>query len=229
VIAVSQYTRDADLEHFPFLRGKVTVDHSGLDRMFTNGYVPNGHKRPDRPYILFVGSIEPRKNLPRLIRAFEVAMGETGLPHDLVFCGPWGWRYQAVVQAWERSPMRDRIRHAGYVPASDLPALYAGADLLAYPSLQEGFGFPVLEAMACGTPVVTSNVSAIPEIAGDAALMVPPANVDAIAHAIASVLTDSNLARDLVERGHRRARPFTWQRAAAETLEVYRQAVELGR
>jgi glycosyltransferase involved in cell wall biosynthesis len=227
VIAVSQFTKDTVLQHFPTLEDKVRVVHSGLDHAFEERDTSNGHTG-GRPYILFVGSIEPRKNLPRLIRAFEIAMAETGLKHDLVFCGPWGWRYQGVVAAWEGSPLRERIRHAGYVPANDLPALYAGADLLAYPSLQEGFGFPVLEAMASGTPVVTSNVAALPEIAGDAALMVPPTNTDAIAGAIASVLTNPDLAGDLVERGRRRARPFTWSRAAAETLSVYREAMSAG-
>lgn len=226
VIAVSEYTKVQLESNFPYVAGKVSVVHSGLDPAFTpmrpaNG---NGDGIGAPPYVLFVGSIEPRKNLPRLIRAFEMAMTSTGLPHELVLCGPWGWRYGAVEEALRDSPMRSRIRRVGYVPSSGLRDLYTRADALAYPSLDEGFGFPVLEAMSTGTPVITTNRSAPPEVAGGAAVTVTPEDTQAIATAIATVLTDRTLARDLAERGRLRAAEFTWERAADQTLAVYRRA-----
>lgn len=229
VIAVSEYTKSQLERRFPHLSGRVSVVYSGLDPVFRRAPTENGHRRPGRPYVLFVGSIEPRKNLPRLIRAFGTAMASTGLPHDLVLCGPWGWRYQPVVDALRSSPMRDRIRHAGYVPAADLPGLYAGADLLAYPSLDEGFGFPIIEAMSMGTPVITSDRAAPPEVAAGAAVTVSPDDEGAIAVAIERVLTDHDLATDISSRGRERAAEFTWERAAAGTVDVYRRALERGR
>ncbi len=226
IIAVSEYTKSEIERHFPFAEGKVSVVYSGLDPAFRNGTSALEGRPPaasGRPYILFVGSIEPRKNLPRLIRAFEHAMADTGLPHELVLCGPWGWRYRPVEEALERSPMRQRIRQIGYVASADLPSLYAGADLLAYPSLIEGFGFPVLEAMASGTPVLTSDCSALPEVAGGAAVTVPPTDEGAIAKGIIRILSDRSLAETLAERGRVRSAEFTWERTAAETVAIYRQ------
>lgn len=228
VIAVSEYSKRQLESRFPYLSGRVSVVYSGLDPIFRRAPPQNGHWRRGRPYVLFVGSIEPRKNLPRLIRAFEKAMSATGLPHELVLCGPWGWRFQPVLDALRRSPMKDRIRHAGYVPAADLPGLYAGADVLAYPSLDEGFGFPIIEAMSMGTPVITSDRAAPPEVAAGAAVTVAPADESAIAAAMQRVLTDHDLARDLSSRGRERAAEFTWERAAAHTVDVYRRALERG-
>ncbi len=231
VIAVSQYTREQLEARFPYVAGRVSVVHSGLDPLFLSPPSEAAAREfrkevgQARPYILFVGAIEPRKNLPRLIRAYELAMAEAGLPHDLVLLGPWGWRYGPTVQAWRESPLRDRIRHIGYVPAEELPLWYAGADLLVYPSLCEGFGFPPLEAMASGTPVVTSDCSSLPEVVGDAAITVPPSSVEAIAKAMENVLTDRDLADELRARGQQRAREFTWEEAAAKTVDIYRQLV----
>ncbi len=229
VIAVSEYTKSQFERRFPFLAGKISVIYSGLDPTFANAASANENGSPGhshRPYILFVGSIEPRKNLPRLIRAFERAMSSTGLPHELVLCGPRGWKYGAIEEALRRSPLRERIRQTGYIPSADLPSLYAGADLLAYPSLDEGFGFPVLEAMASGTPVVTSDRSALPEVAGGAAVTVPPSDEGAIADAISTVLSDRDLANGLAERGRERAAEFTWDRAASQTIEIYRRVAK---
>lgn len=231
VIAVSQYTKERLEAHFPHLAGRVSVVHSGLDPLFQcppdQEAVQEFRERRGlgRPYVLFVGAIEPRKNLPRLIRAFELAMGETGLPHELVLCGPWGWRYGPTIRAWRRSPLRGRIRHTGYVPAQALPLWYAGADLLVYPSLCEGFGFPPLEAMAVGTPVVTSDSSSLPEVVGDGAITVSPTCVEAIAEAIGRVLTEPHLAEQLRERGRLRTLQFSWEEAAAQTVTIYRRVL----
>ncbi|MDO8614720.1 MAG: glycosyltransferase family 1 protein [Dehalococcoidia bacterium] len=231
IICVSEATR-ADVElKYPAARGRTSVVYSGLD--------PRFEKRPaesevavfrrehglERPYVLFVGSIEPRKNLPRLVQAFERAVAEAGIAHDLVICGPWGWRYGRSAEAMEGSPLAGRIRRMGYVPDANLPLLYAGADTMAYVSLFEGFGFPLLEAMAMGTPVVTSNVSSMPEVVGGAALTVSPKDVGSIAAGLISALTDSGLAARLREAGPERAREFTWERCGRETIEVYRRAM----
>jgi glycosyltransferase involved in cell wall biosynthesis len=130
------------------------------------------------------------------------------------------------MEAWQKSPVRERIHHESYVPDDEVPLWYAGADALAYPSLAEGFGLPALEAMACGTPVVTSDCSALPEVVGDAAITVTPTSVRAISDALVGVLTDGALARKLSEAGLERSRRFNWNTAAAETVAVYREAVE---
>lgn len=229
VIAVSEHTRQVLEARFPHVAGRVSVVHPGLDPLFLapprEAAVRQFRQEVGqaRPYILFVGAIEPRKNLPRLIRAFEMAMAETGLNHDLVLCGPMGWRYGPTVHAMRSSPLSHRIRHVGYVPVDDLPLWYAGADLFVYPSLCEGFGLPPLEAMATGTPVVTSNSSSLPEVVGDAAATALPTSVEAIAAAMQRVLSDPDFAAELRVRGPQRARAFTWTAAASRTIDIYRR------
>jgi glycosyltransferase involved in cell wall biosynthesis len=171
-------------------------------------------------YILSVGSLEPGKNRARLIQAYaEVGATEAGCP--LVIAGQPGWKYSGDLQLVQALGLEGRVRFLGYVPDDDLPALYSGATLLAFPSLYEGFGLPVLEAMACGTPVVTSNVSGTAEAAGDAALLVDPRDAQALAEAMAWLLRDETLRRELRSRGLERAAQFTWQRTARDTLSVY--------
>ncbi len=175
------------------------------------------------PYVLSVGSLEPGKNRARLIAAIH-ALRSRGSQARLVIVGQPAWGYERDFALVRRLGLEDRVRFLDYVPAADLPALYTGARVFAFPSLYEGFGLPVLEAMACGTPVVTSNVSATAEVAGDAALLVDPRDVEAIADAIERVLDDERLAADLRARGLRRAADFSWDRAARETLAVYERA-----
>jgi glycosyltransferase involved in cell wall biosynthesis len=231
VIVVSRETEARVRARFPHVAGRMTVIPLGMDPLYAQPPSPadvrafRERRGLVRPYILFTGSVEPRKNLPRLIRAYERAVASSGLPHNLVLCGPLGWRYGPSVRAWETSPLRHRILRPGYVPADELPLWYAGADLLAYPSLSEGFGLPPLEAMACGTPVLTSDCSSLPEVVGDAALTVPPTNTARIAEGIERVLGDPDLADELRRRGRLRARLFSWDRAVAETLAVYRRAL----
>lgn len=175
------------------------------------------------PYVLSVGSLEPGKNRSRLIAAIH-ALRLRGSPLRLVVVGQPAWSYETDFALVRRLGLQDRVRFLDYVPASDLPALYTGAAVVAFPSLYEGFGLPVLEAMACGAPVVTSSVSATAEMAGDAALLVDPRDTEAIADAIERVASDADLAADLRARGFRRAAEFSWERAARETLAVYERA-----
>lgn len=178
---------------------------------------------PDR-YVLAVGTIEPRKNLVRLIRGYRRAVAGAGLPHALVLAGPSGWRSEEVFREL-RPGQPGRVVLVGALGAADLEAAYAGADVVAYPSLHEGFGLPVLEAMARGVPVVASSASSIPEVAGDAALLVDPRSSDLIGDAIAQVLRDADLAARLAAAGRARAATFTWEKTAAATVEAYRRAL----
>ena len=181
----------------------------------------------DGPYVLSVGTLEPRKNHERLIRAFE-ALPSRFDDVRLAVAGGEGWRSRGIHRAVETSPARERIRLLGPVPGRDLPALYAGATVFALASLYEGFGLPVLEAMAMGTPVLTSDVSSLPEVAGDAALLVDPHSTEAVRDGLERLLGDAGLRGRLARRGRERERRFTWRRAAEETLDVYRLAADGG-
>lgn len=172
-----------------------------------------------QPFVLTVGTLEPRKNLIRLVRAYRRVAPK--LPHTLVLAGPTGWQ-AAELEAELGRPGPGTIVRTGRVDGAELAALYRSADAFAYVSLYEGFGLPVIEAMEAGTPVVASSTSSIPEVAGDAALLVDPEDVDAIADALRRVLSEPALAHDLRRRGRERAAGFTWERTARATLDVYR-------
>lgn len=174
-----------------------------------------------RGYGLFVGNLEPRKNLGRLLDAWERLPGEIRGDFPLVVAGGKGWRDDRLMQRLEEAAARGTVRLTGFVPAAELPDLVASARFLAFPSLYEGFGIPVLEAMACGVPVLTSNRASLPEVAGDAALLVDPESVEAIAEGLARLLQDDDLARTLSERGLERASTFSWDRCASRTMEIY--------
>ncbi len=175
-----------------------------------------------RPFVLSVGTLEPRKNLPTLLRAFARIAAE--MPHDLVLAGPEGWMTDEIHETRRRLDLGDRLRFTGYVDAEALPAWYSAADLFVYPSLYEGFGLPPLEAMACGTPVITSDVSSLPEVVGDAGLTVPPTDEMALAEAMRRVLGDPAIGADLRKRGLERAKRFSWEQTAALTVAAYRDA-----
>jgi len=189
------------------------VDDDALGRMRWKYHLPS-------EYILSVGSLEPGKNRPRLIQAYARLRGE-GIDAPLVIAGQRAWRYEGEIALARELGLREHVRFLGYVPDEDMPALYSGATLLAFPSLYEGFGLPVLEAMACGTPVVTSNVSATAEAAGDAARLVDPTDLDALTAGLREVLSDPSVRFDLQARGLERAKAFSWERAARGTLAVY--------
>ena len=160
--------------------------------------------------------------MPALVRAFCQLKQETGIPHRLVLAGKKGWIFESIYTEVEQLGLQDEVIFTGYVPDEDLPYLYNGASLFAYPSFYEGFGLPPLEAMACGCPVVTSNTSSLPEVVGDAGLMVDPLRSDELAGAMARVLEDSDLAAAMRTKGLARAATFSWERCARETLSIYR-------
>ena len=179
-----------------------------------------------RPFVLFVGTLEPRKNVDVLVRAFEV-VARDGFAGDLVLAGGSGWATEAIDAAVAESRVHDRIRRIGYVKQEDLPYWYCAADLVVYPSSYEGFGIPVLEAMASGTPVVTSNRSSLPEVAGDAALTVDPRDIPQLATAMTAVLASPERRAAMRERGLAQARRFDWTVAAEQCLNVYQRALDL--
>lgn len=175
-------------------------------------------------FLLFVGTLEPRKNLTRVVRALAQVRAH-GYPHELVLVGPKGWMMDAFEREVQALGLEDAVRYLGYVPLEDLPGIFSLATAFVFPSLYEGFGLPPLEAMACGTPVLTSNRSSLREICGDAAYLVEPESEEAIAAGLCELLGDGNLRRSLRQRGLERVSQFSWQRAARETAAVYRRVL----
>ena len=176
-------------------------------------------------YILCVGSIQPRKNLARLVKAYASLRGDSSadtLP-KLVLVGKCAWLYDETLRTLDELGVRDSVILTGYVPESDLPALYSSALCFVYPSYFEGFGLPPLEAMKCGAPVIVGNRTSLPEVVGDAGLTVDPFDVDAIAGAIRKLMNDSTLRATLSQKGHERASAFTWRDTARQTLRIYQE------
>ena len=187
-------------------------------------------KSGDRPYFVHLGRHDPHKNVGILIEAYAEMVGLLGEGDrpDLWLIGPADARYTPALQARAQAlGIADRVKYLGYVPYSDLPKILAGAIALLFPSLWEGFGFPVLEAMACGTPVVTSTVSALPEVAGEAALLIDPRNPQALAAAMADLARDATLRAQLTQAGLARATQFSWHKTAQQTAEVLAQYLQL--
>ena len=186
------------------------------------------------PYLLYVGTLQPRKNLVRLVQAFSrlpaLLAGQEQPPHlpGLVLAGMKGWLHDEIVSQVRALGLEGQVLLPGYVPEDDLPALLSGALAFVFPSLYEGFGLPVLEAMACGTPVICSNTSSLPEVAGDAALLVDPHDVESLARAMLRLLMNGHLRSELAARGLEQARRFSWRRCARETLAVLEAAAGAG-
>jgi glycosyltransferase involved in cell wall biosynthesis len=178
---------------------------------------------PER-FALYVGAIEPRKNLSRLVDAFAAAR-RRGMPHELVCVGPYGWSSRELYTHVDRLGLSRVVHFTGYVPPEDLPLIYNAAEFFVFVSIYEGFGLPVVEAMACGTPVITSNTSSLDEIASGAALTVDPYQVEALSAALVTMAKDAELRRELSRRGALRAREFSWARTAKEVLALYRRVI----
>nr|MBC7245819.1 glycosyltransferase family 4 protein [Chloroflexota bacterium] len=225
VITVSQVSKTDIVNYLRIPDDKVHVIYEGVDASYhpipweETGQMTSRYGLP-RGYILFVGSVEERKNLRRLLQAYAL-LCERGEQRRLVVVGPHKWKYTRILQTVAELGIGQRVIFTGYIPDEDLPALYSGADLFVFPSLYEGFGLPPLEAMACGTPVVCSNAGSLPEVVGDAALLVDPYDVEALAEAMHRVLHDPALCEELRQKGLARAQQFTWEKAALETLAVY--------
>jgi glycosyltransferase involved in cell wall biosynthesis len=214
IIAVSQFTGSQVVALLGVEPSKVRVIHHGI-RSLVYPAVERGD------IILNVGAMQQRKNIVRLVEAFETV----DRSWQLVLAGSCGYGAHEILARIAASPARERILVAGYVTRKDLAVWYAKAKIFAFPSLDEGFGMPVLEAMAAGTPVVTSNRSALPEVAGDAAMLVDPENLGALGQALIDLTQKEDLRAELSRRGVERARGFTWEKAVAETWKLYREVL----
>lgn len=228
IVAISHKVKQDLLDQFGIDSDKVKVIHNGVKPAFFQPQPPESaqglrqkYGLPER-FILFVGVLEPKKNLPRLLRSFCYLKERGRLRHKLVIAGQKGWKYDAIFKAIEKHKLGSHVHLTGFFPEADLPGLYALADLFVFPSLYEGFGMPVLEAMAAGTPVVCSNRGALPEVSGGAAVMVDPCDESALAAAIEQTLSDEDLRENLGAKGLERARQFSWARTAQQLLETYR-------
>ncbi|MFN3981526.1 MAG: glycosyltransferase family 4 protein [Caldilinea sp.] len=225
IIAVSQHTRRDLIELYGVSPAKIHVIYEGIDPVFRPAPPADVarvamHYTLDRPYLLMVGTLEPRKNHAAALHALAKLKAE-GQPHRLVIAGGRGWLFEPIHRLVDELQLSNDVLFTGYAPAEDLPPLYTGAACVLLPSLYEGFGFPALEAMACAAPVVCSNVSSLPEVVGDAALLVPPHDIDALAEAIRLVITQPALAAEMRRRGQVQAARFRWDHCAAETAALY--------
>jgi glycosyltransferase involved in cell wall biosynthesis len=231
VLADSECTRADAIDLLGVDPAHVQVIYPGVEQRFrpvqdTNALdaVRSRYRLPAR-FVLGLGTLQPRKNFERLIEAYARLKEEAGSEVNLVIAGGAGWMYEGIFGRVQELGVQDAVCFPGYVADEDLPALYTLAELFVFPSLYEGFGLPPLEAMACGTPVVTSSASSLPEVVGDAALMVDPLDVAALAEAIQRVLSDTDLRNGMIRQGQEQARCFTWSGAAQKLLGLYERIV----
>lgn len=234
VIAISESTKRDAVRILQLNPARIDVALPGLESDFLQGPVSPAvlaefrqqARLPER-FVLFVGTREPRKNITVLLRAFAAARRRAQLPHTLVLAGGRGWMDQDIAKTIRDEHLENDVLLPGFVPGDRLRLWYSAADVFVYPSQYEGFGMPALEALACGTPVLTSNVSALPEAVGDAALLVSPQDMNAMADALVRLLSDQGLRAELRERGLTHARAFSWARTARATAASYRRALGL--
>lgn len=228
IIAISESTKRDIVKFYDIPPEKIFVTYLGYeaglfkpetDEVRTAGVLTKHGINTE--FVLCVGTLEPRKNLDRLIEAFALFKKQSGAGHKLVITGAKGWLYDKIFETVSELKLENEVVFTGYVAREDLPSLFSRAGVFVYPSLYEGFGLPPLEAMACGAPVITSNVSSLPEVVGEAGAMVDPYDVQGLAEAISRVLTEESLRREMAAKGIERAKLFSWEKAAAQTLAVF--------
>ena len=231
VLADSQSTKNDLIELYSTPENKITVLYPGVSSDFRPIIDPaklrqvrKRYKLGEEPFVLSVGTLQPRKNHLTLIKAFELALGDS--EYNLVLAGGKGWSYEEVYDLVESRGLQNRILFPGFVAEEDLSALYSSANIMTFPSLYEGFGLPVLEAMACGLPVIASSVSSLPEVTGNAALLVDPGNVDDMADAMLKLVKNVDLRKRLRNKGFKRVEQFSWSSSAKTLLGVYRDLAE---
>jgi len=235
VVVPSRATRQAILEFLPDLqpdRIHVTVPGIGEEfRLCDPASVREvvARLKLPQPYILYVGTLEPRKNLPALVESYRRLVEAGAIKEHLVLAGKLGWGYEALLKQIQVPDLRGKVHLAGYVDQKDLPAVYAGARLFVYPSLHEGFGFPPLEAMACGVPVISTRSSSLAENLERAAELVVPDDIAGLADAMQRLLTDDTLRAKRQGQGLELARQYRWEQTARETVKSYQAAMEMAR
>lgn len=231
IAAVSENTKRDIVELCGVAESKVKVIYSGVGKEYvriTNNQetitkqVKNKYDLPDK-FVLYLGTIEPRKNVDGIIRAYNKLRAASPELRDykLIIAGAKGWKSEKIYEAWKKSEYMNDIKFLDYIDSEDKVFLYNLAGVFVYPSFYEGFGLPPLEAMACGCPVVASYSASLPEVVGDAGLMVDPYDVNAMAGAIKEILTDASLKNKLVERGLKQAKKFSWEKTAKEYFEIF--------
>lgn len=219
IIVNSEFTRAEVIKYFPELQDRIKVTLLGCDRQSTETLSSEFNN-----YILYLGTLETRKNLLGVIQSFEI-LCKKGRTENLVLAGKLGFGSEEIKRAIEASQFKDRIFHLDYVPNKYIGGLFKNAKVFIFPSWYEGFGIPILEAMSLGCPVVTSNIGVMPEIAGGAALLTDPQNPHEIANALEKVLTDTELRTDLIKKGYRRACEFTWKNCTNNTVKIYKEVL----
>jgi len=233
VISDSDSTRKDILKHLRTGNAVVRTIHLGVDPV--RFYHISDEARRERfreehslpaNFVLYVGTLEPRKNIPRLIRAFDRGIVSKGLPYDLVIAGRKGWLFDEIFREVSTLNLTSRVHFPGHIKSDDLAVLYSMARAFAYPSIYEGFGLPCLESMSCGTPVIASDCSSLPEVVGDCALVVDPMSAESIANALTEICSDDDCYERLSEGGVHRASHFSWLSTAIKTVEVYRGVIE---
>jgi glycosyltransferase involved in cell wall biosynthesis len=229
IIAVSHNTKNDIIELLNVSPEKIEVVYPGLpefsfSKIFSGDYLEKKYNI-NREYLLYLGTIEPRKNISGLISAYNL-LRENGYDFLLVLAGAWGWKTDEIRKKWKSSPYKDDIRFISYVDDEAKPLLYEKAKLFVYPSFYEGFGFPPLEAMSFSLPVIASNVSSLPEVLGDGALLVNPDKPQEIYLAIKNVLMDESLRQNLIKKGQARVAEFNWGKTSEEYLRIFKALYE---
>lgn len=229
-VAVSEHTKNDFIEYYQVESERIRVIHHGVAPYFnpqnTNDQLLTKKYNLYRPYFLYLGTLEPRKNLIRLIKAFKEFKNDQQNQLELVIAGKKGWQWKEIFTTVEKLQLQNELKFLGYVAEQDKPALINGAEAFLYPSLYEGFGLPVLEAMACGKAVVTSKNSSLSEIAGDAAILVNPAKITELAAAMTTLIKQPDLKAALAAKAIIQAKKFSWQKSAAAHLAFYRDILD---
>jgi glycosyltransferase involved in cell wall biosynthesis len=229
LLAVSRATRQDLMRLYKVPGEKITVAHHGAEQDLKPGDRKVAEKVLSEtyglkfPFALFLGTLEPRKNIPNLLRAFAVV--QERIPHDLVLVGQKGWKWEPIFEEMKKLNIESRVRWVGYVPDQERVLFYNGADFLVYPSWYEGFGMPLLEAMQCGCPVIASRVSAMPEVVGQAGLLVDPGNTEDLSEALLRLANEPGLREELIEAGRIRSANFSWEDSARLTLNVFEKII----
>lgn len=226
IVTVSEYVKNQILQHFSLPPEKVRVVYNGVDERFkplsrSTSFRAN-YRLPDE-YVLFVGATTASKNLKRTIQAFKYVREKNHLNHHFIIAGGRAEEHNKLQSYVKHISLEDFVHFIGYFPDNDLPQLYSNASLFVFTSIAEGFGIPPLEAMACGTPVVCSNTTSLPEVVGESAILVDPFSVDSIARGIGIAMLDTSVREEFVRKGFARAKMFSWQRAASEMVSVYEE------
>ena len=230
IITISESSKKDIINYLNFPEEKIFVtplasryNINYLDNIDQEKEIDNINYDFSKPYLLFVSTIEPRKNITGIIKAFNYLKEKYKIQHQLVLIGRKGWKFEPIFQEIETSPYNSEIHHLNYLNDKHLAIFYSKAEVFVYPSFYEGFGLPVLEAMTLGTPVVTSNTSSIPEVAGDGAILINPDEILELAEGILKVISDQKIKQDLIIKGRKQSQNFSWEKTAKETLKAYQQ------